>query len=774
MFAERLLWLLSLWYLKSTFSLSQLYFKINNRKGVAVKLFRKYEDLSYKLAKKRLDKEFFCTCLDLEMCPRFLKFKPPRLKAYANTKIMYQQAVRQQLVVVDSELDVKRKQWTYVRKTLYDNLNILERRCLEKLLETYLNKKLCVDKDRINKKLKKLWDSSKSPSPDCLLNLSSKKLGVCEQNVLYLGLNHHVLPKKVDENEIKAQVEKLMKGVVWHTDITVDNDAKDEIKREVHTFVKSVRRVCSKRANQTFHKTIKKLSADNSIVCCKFDKGNGVVLLDRGDYIKKCNDILSDETKFQKLDSSKISDIILRKRSSLQDYVFRYLRKDDRVEKSTYDELYAVGSSPGKFYGLVKVHKDGYPVRPVVSMIDTPEYGLAKWLDGFIKPNIPSKYMLGSTDQFVDIIKDFPIYPNDKLVSFDVKSLYTNIPLKETVGIVADYLYSDKAICTPPLSKTIFKKILLLVTEGNFIFNGDFYKQIDGLAMGGPLGPTLANFFLAHLENCKMFDLCPQQHRPKLYLRYIDDVFAIFDESQSHDTFLKCINCIHSNLEFTVEIATNSLPFLDVNVKINEFSVDLSVYRKPTNTNVMLNFNSVAPSKWKAGLIYCMLHRGWKICSSLNLFYDEVGNLRKVFLQNGYPVSFFNAIYSLFYKRVMCATEKLNEKEDVERKFMMKLPYIPMATKCFAKRFKSLMFKKFNVNVDFVYTSCKLSSFFSLKDKTPLSLTSKVVYKFTCLRDANMTYIGQTNRPLAVRVEEHLSKNTKTAIKKHINNCTEC
>ena len=97
-----------------------------------------------------------------------------------------------------------------------------------------------------------------------------------------------------------------------------------------------------------------------------------------------------------------------------------------------------------------------------------------------------------------------------------------------------------------------------------------------------------------------------------------------------------------------------------------------------------------------------------------------------------------------------------------------------MATKCFAKRFKSLMFKKFNVNVDFVYTSCKLSSFFSLKDKTPLSLTSKVVYKFTCLRDANMTYIGQTNRPLAVRVEEHLSKNTKTAIKKHINNFTEC
>ena len=776
MFAARLLWLLSIWYMKSTFSLSKLYFNINNRKGVSVKLFRKYEVLSYKLGKKRLDKEFFCTCLDLEMCPKFLKFKPPQLKAYANTKHMYQQAVRQQLEVVDNEIDAKRKQWIYVRKMLYDHLNVLERRCLEKLLKTYLDNKLCADKDRINKKLKQLWNRNKSVSPDCLINLSSKSLSICEQNVLYLGLNHHVLPKKVNEDEIKAQVERLIKGIVWNNDISVDYDTKDEIKREVHTFVKSVRRICSKRSNQAFHKTIRKLSSDTNVVCCKFDKGNGVVLLDRQDYNQKCYAILSDETKFKKLDSSHLSDIILKKRSSLQNYVYRYLRNSDKIEKSVYDKLYDVGSSPGKFYGLVKVHKDGYPVRPVVSMIDTPEYGIAKWLDGFIKPNIPSKYMLDSTDQFVDIIKDFPVYPNDKLVSFDVKSLYTNIPLKETVGIVADYMYSDNAICTPPLSKTIFKKLLLLVTEGNFIFNGDFYKQIDGLAMGGPLGPTLANFFLAHLEKSKMFDSCPGKHQPKLYLRYIDDIFAIFDESQSYDIFFNLINSIHNNLEFTVEVATTTLPFLDVNVKITEFSVDLSVYRKATNTNVLLNFNCTAPSKWKAGLVYCMLHRAWKICSSLKLFYDEVENLRKVFNQNGYPVSFFNRIYSLFYKRIMCATNVVQDEEEMEQKFIIKLPYIPIASKLFSKRFKSLILKKFNVNVDVVYSSCKLSSFFSLKDKTPLSLTSKVVYKFTCLRDANVTYIGQTNRPLCVRMDEHLStkSKSKTAVRKHIDNCLGC
>ena len=64
--------------------------------------------------------------------------------------------------------------------------------------------------------------------------------------------------------------------------------------------------------------------------------------------------------------------------------------------------------------------------------------------------------------------------------------------------------------------------------------------------------------------------------------------------------------------------------------------------------------------------------------------------------------------------------------------------------------------------------------FFSLKDKTPLPLLSKVVYKFTCLRDVNLAYIGETTRPLQIRVGEHLSKKSTTAVGKHIKGCDVC
>ena len=87
---------------------------------------------------------------------------------------------------------------------------------------------------------------------------------------------------------------------------------------------------------------------------------------------------------------------------------------------------------------------------------------------------------------------------------------------------------------------------------------------------------------------------------------------------------------------------------------------------------------------------------------------------------------------------------------------------------------KALILKKLGVKINIVYKSCKLSSFFSLKDKTPLALTSKCVYKFSCLCDVNVTYIGETTRPLVVRVDEHLASTKKTAVRKHIDACPTC
>ena len=107
--------------------------------------------------------------------------------------------------------------------------------------------------------------------------------------------------------------------------------------------------------------------------------------------------------------------------------------------------------------------------------------------------------------------------------------------------------------------------------------------------MGSPLEPTLANFFLANVENKLLNET--NGFYPKLYLRYVDDVFAIFYDNLSIKKFLNLLNEQHSNMQFTMEKSMQALPFLDVHVQIRENELDLSVRRKETNTGILLNFN---------------------------------------------------------------------------------------------------------------------------------------------------------------------------------------
>ena len=126
-------------------------------------------------------------------------------------------------------------------------------------------------------------------------------------------------------------------------------------------------------------------------------------------------------------------------------------------------------------------------------MVGTAGYELAKYLDRIIKPHMPDEHMLNSTAAFIDRVKNFIFGPDDILLSFDVESLFTNVPLKETINLIADAVYSDPQN-KPPFSKTVFKNLMNHATGGFFLHDGKLFTQIDGVAMGSPLGPTLANF----------------------------------------------------------------------------------------------------------------------------------------------------------------------------------------------------------------------------------------------------------------------------------------
>ena len=86
---------------------------------------------------------------------------------------------------------------------------------------------------------------------------------------------------------------------------------------------------------------------------------------------------------------------------------------------------------------------------------------------------------------------------------------------------------------------------MLLATQGIFMHNERFYKQVKGIIMGNPLVPTMANFFMAHLEEKIFSEKSNAPLLPKLYLRYIDDVYTIFKSNQNCNDFLPILNAQH-------------------------------------------------------------------------------------------------------------------------------------------------------------------------------------------------------------------------------------
>ena len=144
---------------------------------------------------------------------------------------------------------------------------------------------------------------------------------------------------------------------------------------------------------------------------------------------------------------------------------------------------------------------------------------------------------------------------------------------------------------------------MLLATQRLFLYKDTLHKQIDGVTMGCPVGPTLAKFFMDHMENQLLCN--DPEASPKLYLTYIDDIFALFDNEQSCTKFLKKLNTQHPNIKFTLEQAKNTIPFLDVEIEINLDKFDTWTWRKPSNTGLLLNCNALC-QKFGKKVLFCV------------------------------------------------------------------------------------------------------------------------------------------------------------------------
>ena len=156
-----------------------------------------------------------------------------------------------------------------------------------------------------------------------------------------------------------------------------------------------------------------------------------------------------------------------------------------------------MGAQPAKLYGLAKVHKQGTPLRPVLSFDHLNETS-AKYCDKIEGANIET-----NTQMARELLEETELDSDENMISLDVKSFNTNVSLKEAVEKAARRLYEQ--INPPEIScKTMRKLLNLAVSKVYFKFNGLWYVQRDGLARRASLAVNLASLLLREYEPALM------------------------------------------------------------------------------------------------------------------------------------------------------------------------------------------------------------------------------------------------------------------------------
>ena len=202
----------------------------------------------------------------------------------------------------------------------------------------------------------------------------------------------------------------------------------------------------------------------------------------------------------------------------------------------------------------------------------------------------------------------------------------------------------------------------------HFIFDGKHYDQIDGVAMGSPLGPLFANIFLSFHEK-EWLDNCPDSFKPIFFCRYVDDSFVLFNSHDHIVPFLDYLNLKHPNIKFTFEIENdNKTPhFLDISIqRVNGKNQPLLVFLQILKVFYRLLTKKVSFS------LFCFF-----ISTSAThiKFHAELEKFKKLLLQNGYPKFFIDRCVKTFLDKMISPPLKVQTPTVSKLLIPIVLPY---------------------------------------------------------------------------------------------------
>ena len=331
------------------------------------------------------------------------------------------------------------------------------------------------------KKLQRLgiYNQLQPCDPDKVVhNYSDVKLSTRIRFLLAFGLDFNLPVRKLSLHSLYVPLEKLCYVFSKEKCASRFQDFVRTLKFSTYEVFKNFnpKKVFSPIFTESDLKLLSEFSRNTNIIVSRPDKGRGVVITNKADYIDSISRILSDPSKFEIL-----SEPIRKYCTKMEDKINRFLsqlKKIKCIDEDTYTRLYCSGSAPGIMYGLPKIHKSDFSTkfqfRPILAAYNQASYKISKFLVPILAPLTTNQFTVSNSSEFSRFVSSYDNANDFYMASFDIESLFTLIPLKETIQLCVNKLFSGNQ-SVPGFTRDLLKKLLEhAVLNSFFLFNGAY------------------------------------------------------------------------------------------------------------------------------------------------------------------------------------------------------------------------------------------------------------------------------------------------------------
>ncbi|CAF4132838.1 unnamed protein product, partial [Rotaria sordida] len=381
-----------------------------------------------------------------------------------------------------------------------------------------------------------------------------------------------------------------------------------------------------------------------NIILQKSDKSKVFHLGKNEDYRKKSKEYMEKTQAYKCLGKEDpLPDLVQRTNKYLLD-----LRLAKWITQKQYEKLCINPNESvlAHLYYLPKAHKPGTPLRPIISGLKHPTIKISKFLDDLLRPLFDKMAAKTTVNSGFELVKQLQQWSRINMrqetlfCTIDVMDLYTMVP--QTEGVLSlkkmlDYL-KLKQISGLKI-ETIIRLSRFVMKNNYFSYDGQFYHQIRGGPMGSPPTLTVANCYMFFYEQQIIKQI---NNSGGLYSRYIDDIFIAINWPVRH--LFKQIdkwNHFDENIKLSENIGL-AVDFLDLHIENQDGQLFTTVYVKPSYEPYYLPFNSIHPLHMKKNIIFTMVLRTIRYCSTFQAYLNEREQLRIELLLNKYPNKFIN------------------------------------------------------------------------------------------------------------------------------------